>query len=200
MAGVSTEMGGPSQVDTDFRAIYEGGHNFLLRAQTLAQLKADQEIAFANLRVGQDARAALEDAQRKQTEAAAALDEANRTLAQAQQSAAETIQKAKEQAGEIINSAQIAAGATINESSVIKSDAETYARKAKAEADEVLRVAADTHSAAASANAAALAALGEHQDAKKAHEDGKAHADFLADTFRRKIEALHAAVEEVKES
>src|SRR6266478_10205070 len=100
VGGVSVDVAGPGPTpeELDFRAIYQGGENFLARAKALSDLKAQHDIAYANLRIGQDARAALDDAVRKQSSANGALDKANTTLETATQTATELMGKAREEA------------------------------------------------------------------------------------------------------
>jgi len=173
--GVSVDPSPPSQLDVDMAAIYEGGDNFLARAKFLSEQRAQYQVALANLRVGENARATLDEAKRQSDAAAADRQEAGAALEQARIDAAGIVQRANEQAGAIIGSAQATAGASITEASQVKADADTYARNKKADADAALKRASDSEAAAARARQATEGALKAHQDAQKAYEDAKAN-------------------------
>src|SRR5258708_39601333 len=127
-SGVSVDVAPAlSQEELDFRAIYQGGENFLARAKALSDLKAQHDIAYANLRIGQDARAALDDAQRKQTEAASLRDQATTALEAATTTATDIVATANAQAAAIVAEAKSAAGAKSASASQIMVDANEYA-------------------------------------------------------------------------
>jgi hypothetical protein len=65
-------MGG-NPPGTDLDAIYRGGENFLKRMEALGRLRDQQEAAYAKLQIGKDARVALDEARRLETEADAKL-------------------------------------------------------------------------------------------------------------------------------
>src|SRR6516225_2779747 len=90
MGGVSIDTSGPTEADLYMRMAVEAGSNFMDRLRALAEAKAAHDESLAQLNLGKRAKAALDDAQVKQAEAAAKLADANATLEAAKKSAAET--------------------------------------------------------------------------------------------------------------
>lgn len=187
----------PTPEELDFRAIYQGGENFLARAKALSDLKAQHDIAYANLRIGQDARAALDDAVRKQSSANGALDKANTTLETATQTATELMGKAREEAAAIVAEAKSAASATSAAASQIMLDANGYATDKKATADAAANRAADNEAETVKLKEAAQAALDAHQAAIVVAGQAKADADAMAKAVRIKIDAMRQAIGEI---
>jgi chromosome segregation ATPase len=77
-----------------------GGPKFMARLEQLAEATDKYEAAFANLRIGQDAQAALAQAQQKLAEADALRTKAAKTLAEAEHKLADAAANAKAQAAE----------------------------------------------------------------------------------------------------
>jgi hypothetical protein len=196
MTGVSVDTGpaAPTPTDLDFRAIFEGGDNFMARAKMLSELRAQHDVAFATLKVGQDARKALDEAQKSKQDAGARLDQANRELAQAQATGAELVQKAKDQAADILKNAQDGARQIMEQAQRTKDDADWYAGDKRSAADTALRNARESEAATTAANQAAVAALKEHQDAKAAFQDAKAKADAFKQEIDDKVAALRHTI------
>jgi NADH dehydrogenase/NADH:ubiquinone oxidoreductase subunit G len=185
--GVSVDTGDQPQ-DLDFMAaVSEGGENFLARARAIFELKAQQEVAYAKLRIGDDAQAALDDAHRKQSAAGSKLDQAIRALAQAEQTVAEMVETAREQASVIIANAKNAASAEIAEATKARIDADSYAAIKKIDADAALKRASETE-------AAAVAALEKHMAAKTAADLAKVEAESLSEALRRRVATLRGEI------
>jgi hypothetical protein len=77
MSGVSIVGPAPKSIaEQDLEAAYAGGANFVTRVQALSDARTASEKALADLQLGRDAAAALEDAKQKQVAAEQALQEA----------------------------------------------------------------------------------------------------------------------------
>jgi hypothetical protein len=113
MSGVSIDNpSAPSDADLYMRLAVEGDSNFMKRLQALADSKASHDEALAELNLGKAAKAALDDAQVKQAEAAAKLAEASTTLETAKNSAADIVAKAEKDAAEMRTRAKAEAAAS----------------------------------------------------------------------------------------
>jgi hypothetical protein len=197
-SGVSVDVApGPSQEEQDFRAIYQGGENFLARAKALSDLKGQHELAYANLRVGQEARAALDAAQLKQSAANEALAKANATLESATQTATDIVAKAREEAATIVAEARTAASAISASASQTMLNANDYSSQKKSAADAALKRAADHEAETARLKADGQAALAAHQ-ARQADADqaGRAAA-ALATAVMGKISDIRKTLGEL---
>lgn len=196
MTGVSVDTTAPpTQVDLDFRAIYEGGENFLARAQALANLRTQHDISYANLRVGQDARKALDDAQQNRDKAQAALDEAKATLASANQQAADMLQKARDQAAEIVKNAQDEAAALAESARSTKADADDYAAKKRRAADQSLKKAQDLEASSTVTRDELKNAVSAAQAEKAAYEDARLIAESMKNDFQDRISRLNKFIQ-----
>lgn len=176
MAGVSVDTG-PSPAEVDFRAISEGGQFFLSRAQALSDLKSQNDMAIATLKLGTDARSALDDGLRKQAEASAKLTEAAKVLDDARQTAAGIVAEANEKATAVVSQAQSNANAVAAASEQTRMDAEAYAAQTKAAADEALKNAKAIEANTSATNDQVKSALVDAQVAKAAHDDARSQAD-----------------------
>src|SRR6266478_7998804 len=184
----------PTPEELDFRAIYQGGENFLARAKALSDLKAQNELAYANLRIGQDARAALDAAVLKQSSANGAIEKANATLEEATRTATELVGKAKEEAAAIVVEAKSTASATSASASKIMLDANEYVATKKATADAAAKRAAANEAATEKLKEAAQAALAAHQAALAVAGQAKADADALTGALMGKISDMRKAI------
>jgi hypothetical protein len=198
-SGVSVDVAGPGPTpeELDFRAIYQGGENFLARAKALSDLKAQHDAAYVNLRIGQDARAALDDGLRKQTEAASLHDQAATALEAATTTATDIVAKANDQAATILAEAKSAASAASASASQIMLDADNYATTKKATADAAAKRAAANEAETAKLKDAAQAALAAHQAARATADKSKADAEALVEAVRKKIDGMRQAIGEI---
>lgn len=108
---VSIDTGGVSAApppESDLNLIYQGGQNFLARMAALSDARDKSERALLALAIGNDAKAAYEDAKAKSAEAMALLEKAKADRAYALNLVAE----AKEKAGALVADAQAEARAT----------------------------------------------------------------------------------------
>ncbi len=167
---IDTNPSPQSPVDSDWRAAFEGGDNFISRSQHLSQLKAQADAALAELKLGTSAKeafdnasAALADAGHKQADATSLFEQANTVLKKAEADAADTVKAAQADAAALLAQAQKA-----------RDDAATLKASADAAATSV---AADREKLQAEREAANR--LGEEAERTRA-------------AFQRKSDLLHA--------
>ncbi len=110
---IDTNPSPSSPVDSDWRAAFEGGDNFIFRSQHLSQLKSQADAALAELKLGTSAKvafdnatAALSDAAGKQAEATAPFEQANTVLKKAESDATDTVKAAQAEAAALLAQAQ----------------------------------------------------------------------------------------------
>jgi len=176
--GVSIDTSPPSQVDLAMQAAFERGTNFMTRL-ALADAKAAHDEALAELNLGKSAKAALDDAQRKQSDAQAKLDEADATLETAKQTAAETTARAEQTAAALVAKARSDADALTAEAARIHGDAQRD------------KDGAATDRAAATAERSALRV--EREAAKRLAEE----AETAQAAFQAKTDRLHVVLAEL---
>jgi colicin import membrane protein len=198
-AGVSVDVAGPGPTpeELDFRAIYFGGENFGARAKALSDLKAQHDIAYARFRIGQDARAALDDAQNQLAAATIDRKEAGAALEAAITTAEDIVTKANEQASAILAEAKSAAGVASATASQTMLGANEYAAKKKASADAATKRSTDNEAETVRLKEAAQAALAVHQAAQATADQAKADANALMEAVRTKIGTMRQAIMEL---
>jgi F0F1-type ATP synthase membrane subunit b/b' len=177
--GVSIDTGGPAEADLYMRAAVEGGSNFMKRLEAFADAKAAHDEALAELNLGRAAKAALDDSQAKQAEAAAKLAEANATLEAAKQSAASTVADANKTAAETLAKAKADAGSIIAAAERLRGEAQ----QAKSSADAAL-TAANSERAQLRVEREAASRMAEEAETARA-------------TFQGKTDRLHAVLAEL---
>jgi hypothetical protein len=179
MSGVSIDTSGPPEADLYMRLAVEGGSNFMKRLQALADAKAAHDEALAELNLGKSAKTALDDAQAKQTKAAAKLAEANATLETAKQSAAETTANAEKTATETLAKAKADAGTITAEADRLRGEAQQVKNSADAALTAVISERAQLRV--------------EREAANRIAED----AETARATFQAKTDRLHAVLAEL---
>jgi chromosome segregation ATPase len=105
-----TVGGASSRLDSDLALISRGGPTFVERLEQFAAAADRHEQAFAKLKIGQDAVAALDEAQRKLAEAGEMHKQAARTLADAQSKAKAQLAEAKADADRTVADADALKG------------------------------------------------------------------------------------------
>jgi hypothetical protein len=168
MGGVSIDTTGPTEADLYMRMAVEGGSNFMERLQAFSAAKAAHDESLAQLNLGKRAKAALDDAQVKQAEAAAKLADANATLEAAKKSAAETAVNAETAATETRAKAKTDADALTADAQRMHGEA----KQTKASADAAL-AAANAKQRQADAAFEAASRMAEQHEAARVTYEGK---------------------------
>jgi membrane protein involved in colicin uptake len=165
--GTIGTVGGPAE-SNDIDVAYTGGSKFLARLQQLSDLRDANETAYANLQLGNDAAAALRNAQDKQRDATKALE-----------------------------AAQSDAQATRVAAAKVKADADAYVARVSAEADAKSAQADKTNAAATALAATVTARMTEQQKAIADAKAAKTSADKATAIFTDKTDRLRALVKEL---
>jgi hypothetical protein len=123
----------------DLTLIYQGGDNFMARMKQLVDATQRHHEALARLQIGQDAKAALDQAQRKLADADVLQKQAAKTLADAEAKAKAQMAKADQTVADA-NAMQREADKRLSQVQAREATAEAAiakADRAKAEADRV---------------------------------------------------------------
>jgi trimeric autotransporter adhesin len=193
--GVSSEGVSASAGDSELQAIYRGGDNFMARIKAMETRTETLNQAITNLRIGNDAVAALADARNKQQQVEArqrqveaALAAAARRLSEANAQATSIVAQAKSEATGLRRDAETYATQTKAEANAVKAEADgvkAHAEGLKTDAQAKLAEAETTRAQAQDAVNKAAAAERAHLDAKDAYEARvgvihQAHREFIA--------------------
>lgn len=193
MSGVSISEGG----NIDLDAIIQGGDAFLERIKAIKVAKDEFNQAFENLNLGKSAAAALADAQTTVANAVTSADEikaeAEKLLADARNEAASIVPAAQTEADQIIAQAKAEAARLNAEVDVGRQALVEWSNKTKEEANGIMQQATATKSAAdkqLADNQVAAATLAEAQAQAQAAID---KANVLQATLTAKIDAVNRA-------
>ena len=179
--GMSIDQG----PNIDLSAIIAGGADFLARMQQFKDAKETAEQALANLGLGKDARAAL--------------DEAARTLSEAQNKRDADLAAFMKQTTDARKSIEDWAAATKAEAAKALADAQAQLADAKAKADGANTVYADASVAVQKAQSQADVLLKDAQaQAAKRLFDAQAQSDAMTKKAQKAQDAADAAMSEAK--
>lgn len=190
-------LGDVSAVPSDLEAIYQGGAFFLdrMKAMSAAKDAADQALALFNL--GNDIVAAHAAAIADAFAAASDRERATSLLATANEDASRIISQAKSSSSDIAANTVLEAGYAKAAADKLRSDADDYAAKIKAEVD-VMRAEAETIRHDLVTLRDGLQAAQDLADAAAAEaEKAKAQSAGRQALYVAKIKALHAAIDSV---
>src|SRR5258705_4359438 len=179
--GMSIDQG----PNIDLSAIIAGGADFLARMQQFKDAKETAEQALANLGLGKDARAAL--------------DEAARTLSEAQNKRDADLAAFMKQTTDTRKSIEDWAAATKADAANALADAQAQLADAKAKADGANTVYADASVAMQKAQDNADAVIASAKaEAKKLLADAQAQADAMTKKAQKAQDAADAAMSEAQ--
>jgi hypothetical protein len=197
MADPTGTSGLSAAQQSDLALATQGGPKFMARLQQLADATDAHEQAFAKARVGNDIAAALEHAQGTLAIAKTAEMQARQKLADAHDKAMRIIAESEARADENDITTQKQLGVYTQTATKIKADADEYAMRVRAEADQLLANANDLLRRAKDvqnkADAAAAAAKAAHKDAN----DRLGIAEQTRADFHLRTERLKAAIQAV---
>lgn len=183
--------------DPDLNAIYQGGANFLARMQAMATMRDDAEAALAQLKLGNDLKAAAADAKAKQAAAAQALTDARDVLTKARADAAALVSGAQGQVSAIIADANAQSASVGAAAQQTKAVADAYAASTKKNADDVLMAAKAAQAEASTALASAKSSEAKYTVALNEAKTSKAAADKTVADFSGRIERLNSFLAEL---
>jgi hypothetical protein len=187
---------GVSAPPDDLTTIYQGGENFLKRMKVLTAQRDAHEEAYAKLKLGTDAQAALTQANARMQEASALRDEAGALRDKAAKDGAAIVEKANWEAAQIKAAAFNEGKAETQRSGELRLEAENYAKKTKATADEVLKAAKATAAQATARLQDADAAAIKHRDAEGVANAANAQAQAMQELLAKKIAKVTEALRE----
>ena len=181
----------------DLSLIYQGGENFMARMAALDAKRREHEVAFLNLKIGSDAKAALKGAQECLEEAERNRTATAKILADAQEKARKELEDASKEAQRVAAAAMDLRKKADEECAALRRNAEEYVAKTKTNADEVLKAARSKLATAQRAQAEANAAMTEAVSIRSAAETANRDADAKVKAFQNKVNKLNAALRAV---
>jgi hypothetical protein len=132
---------GLGRPDDDLNLIYRGGENFLARMKSLSDLRASQEEAYLKLRMGEDAKAALQLADQRRAEAERIKEAALEVQAAAEKEAKERLDAAKIVWDESVAKATAEIEKATAAAKQTRKDADAYAKAKRASVDDAITTA-----------------------------------------------------------
>lgn len=191
-------MGLPSKTGMpDLELIYRGGDNFLQRMQALSKLRDDQETAFVNLKLGNDAKAAHAHAVELRDEASRLRDEAQQVLNGANTDAPAIVQAAVTEAERVKAESENASRELQSAAAAVKREADAYASKTKSRSDAMVLEAQQSKQQLEAKRSELETAHKRAAAAESASISAAQAADQTRKTFETKIARLHEVIAEI---
>jgi vacuolar-type H+-ATPase subunit H len=194
MSGVSADVKEPA--DDDLAAIYTGGENFMARMQAIAKLRDDQRAAYINLKVGIDAKTALDTAKAHQSDAEADRRKAAEELSAARAAARGIVDKARQEASRMLGEASRRSSEAQDRARTVIEGADRHLEDARNKAADVLAEAKAVSDGIQAKWHEAHSAHQEHLKVKDEHEQAKMEHLSSAEVYRRKAAVLTKALAE----
>ena len=182
-----------TSVDADLKAVYQGGENFLARAQMLSNMRAQSEQALKDLNLGQAAVAAFKQAKADQAEAKKNRAEAQAILTAAQKRVEVILQDANDAAMRTMDRGRDEAAAIVNAANQTRAEAEREVTQWKQNAAAQVEAANAQMAAANAAKETAAREMDKAAAAKRDAEAAKQHHDELAAKLQAKLDAIARA-------